>query len=194
MIGAAIETTRPPPSSRGALDFEDIVAMRRQGLQLLANGDVAAARLVLQRAAEAGDAPAAFALGGAYDPQVLQQIGVRGLAGDAATAQALYDKAAEASKGRTIARFDATTVTMPESSARSRSSFADGSSPARSPFDASASRHVRVRHAAAPPAVQSHAHSRVARRGDDGARLRHELVELLDDLSPAFAYAPGPRW
>jgi hypothetical protein len=50
------------------LDFEDIVALRKQGLRFLANGDFVAARAALQRAAGAGDAPAANALERAYPP------------------------------------------------------------------------------------------------------------------------------
>jgi hypothetical protein len=67
----------PVPESRPMLNVEDIVALRRQGLQLLANGDSVAGRMALKRAAEAGDATARAAL--AED--------------DAASEQALYEKA-----------------------------------------------------------------------------------------------------
>ncbi len=45
----------------------------RRGEDLIANGDLASARLVLQRAAEAGDPGAALRLPGTYDPIVLEQ-------------------------------------------------------------------------------------------------------------------------
>jgi TPR repeat protein len=40
---------------------------------------VVTARIVFQRAAEAGDANAALALGATYDPTVLAKLGVAGL-------------------------------------------------------------------------------------------------------------------
>jgi hypothetical protein len=46
-----------------------------------------AARLVLQRAAEAGDARAALMLAGTYDPIMLEKLGIQGLASDIAVAR-----------------------------------------------------------------------------------------------------------
>jgi TPR repeat protein len=60
---------------------------------LIGNGDLAAARLVLRRAAEAGDARAAIMLGGTYDPAVLEKMGVRGVVPDLAMARSWYEKA-----------------------------------------------------------------------------------------------------
>jgi hypothetical protein len=42
-----------------------------RGEELVSQGDILAARILLQRAAEAGDAHASFALGGTYDPIML---------------------------------------------------------------------------------------------------------------------------
>src|SRR5215470_8688864 len=61
--GVETEAPRHPTPPSGRMDFEDIVALRMQGLQLLANGDFIAGRLALQRAADAGDAAARAALG-----------------------------------------------------------------------------------------------------------------------------------
>ena len=50
----------------------------KQGEQFIAAGDVVTARTAFQRAAEAGDAKAAVALGAAYDPTVLAKLEVVG--------------------------------------------------------------------------------------------------------------------
>jgi hypothetical protein len=70
------------PSSKASrvLDPEEIKLLMKQGEQLIAAGDVATARTVLQRAADAGDANAAMALGATYDPNVLARLGVVGWA------------------------------------------------------------------------------------------------------------------
>jgi TPR repeat protein len=61
----------------------------------MVDGDLSAARLVLQRAAEANDVEAALALAGTYDPFVLQKLRVYGVSADAAMARAWYEKAKE---------------------------------------------------------------------------------------------------
>ncbi len=81
-----------PPSRR--LDPSEIAVMTKNGMELMASGDIAAARMVFQRAAEAGDARAAFALAETYDPMVLKKLGARGaIAPDVALAQRWYEKA-----------------------------------------------------------------------------------------------------
>ena len=56
-------------------------------------GDIASARLLLERAADAHDASAAFDLAGTYDPVVLRQSRVFGIAPDVAMARMWYEKA-----------------------------------------------------------------------------------------------------
>ncbi len=66
----------------------------KQGEQFIAAGDLVTARMVLQRAAEAGDATAAIALGATYDPGVLARLGVVGMgAADVEKARSWYKKA-----------------------------------------------------------------------------------------------------
>ena len=67
----------------------------KRGESAFGNGDVAAARLLLRRAAEAGNARAAMILAATYDPRVLQQIGALGAEADTAQATAWYKKASE---------------------------------------------------------------------------------------------------
>jgi hypothetical protein len=71
-------------------DAAEIAQMIKRGTELMANGDVAAARLMYQRAAEAGEAIAAFALAETYDPLVLAKGGVPP---DVVVARAWYEKA-----------------------------------------------------------------------------------------------------
>jgi len=56
---------------------------------------VAAARLVLRRAAERDDHQAALALGGTFDPIVLKRLGIVNFHADPAQAREWYRKAAE---------------------------------------------------------------------------------------------------
>src|SRR2546423_10317544 len=75
------------------LDPAEIAFLLRRGDALIASGDFAAARLVMQRAAHSGDARAAMALAETYDPAILQKVGVHGFAADTAMAPGWYEKA-----------------------------------------------------------------------------------------------------
>ena len=75
------------------LDPKEITLLKKQGEQFIAAGDVIAARLSFQRAAEAGDVDAAVALGATYDPDVLAKLGVVGMDGDLANARSWYHRA-----------------------------------------------------------------------------------------------------
>lgn len=85
----------PPARVLRTLDREEIAMLYRRSEVLIKEGDIAAARLMLSRAAEAGDARAAFALGATYDSDVLRKLNVVGVTGDVAQARAWYEKAAE---------------------------------------------------------------------------------------------------
>lgn len=62
----------------------------------LREGDVAAARLMLERGAAGGDAAALLALGETYDPAMLARLGVRGgVRADIDRARDLYKRARE---------------------------------------------------------------------------------------------------
>jgi TPR repeat protein len=60
---------------------------------LLGQGDIGAARVVLERAADKGSAQAAFELAETYDPLILPRWRTYGTRGDAAKARDLYAKA-----------------------------------------------------------------------------------------------------
>jgi hypothetical protein len=76
-----------------ALDSGQIKLLMKQGEQFIAAGDVVTARIAFQRAAEAGDAKAAVALGATYDPTALAKLGVVGISADVAKARSWYQKA-----------------------------------------------------------------------------------------------------
>jgi TPR repeat protein len=84
----------PQPATR-SLDAGEVDVLVKQGQQFVAAGDFVTARLVFQRAAEAGNAAAALALGASYDPVVLSRLGVRGVDADVGKARAWYQKAKE---------------------------------------------------------------------------------------------------
>ena len=77
------------------LDPDEIAALRQRGENFIATGDLASARLVLQRAAEAGDAQAALALAGTYDPIALERLGLKGPKSDIEKARTWYKRAQE---------------------------------------------------------------------------------------------------
>jgi hypothetical protein len=89
------ERTPPAPPPTRTLDPGEIDVLVKQGQQFVAAGDFVTARLVFQRAAEAGNAAAALALGASYDPVVLSRLGVRGVDADVGKARTWYQKAKE---------------------------------------------------------------------------------------------------
>jgi hypothetical protein len=82
-----------PIVSKPVLEPEEIAALVKQGEQLVATGDLVTARTAFQRAAEAGNAPAAIALGATFDPIVLAKLGVVGMASDVDEARRWYQRA-----------------------------------------------------------------------------------------------------
>jgi len=74
---------------------EQIQVLLSHGRELQRVGYLAGARLFFQRAAEAGSAEGARALGETYDPVEFQKLGVHGLAPDEALARKWYNRAQE---------------------------------------------------------------------------------------------------
>ncbi len=108
---ASIAPVAPSPASITArtapnLGREDIAMLIARGRKYIADGDVVSARLVFRRAAQSGDATAALALGGTYDPIVLKQQGVVSLAADPARARVWYQKAADLGAPEAMVRIE----------------------------------------------------------------------------------------
>jgi TPR repeat protein len=85
----------PPATApaKPAPNPQEIALLIERGRALFEAGDVAAARLFFRRAANAGDAAAAVAMGATYDPDVLAKRFIRGIEPDAQEARAWYEKA-----------------------------------------------------------------------------------------------------
>ena len=76
----------------------DIGALVERGDALFSARDISSARLLYQRAAEAGDGQAALQLGASFDPVMLDRVGVHGVIGDPAQALSWYRRARELGK------------------------------------------------------------------------------------------------
>ena len=113
-ISAALKTARqiqadireptpvvpPPPPAPPAprvqkIDPVTLAGMMSRAKSLMAIGDIPSARLLLERAADAQQADAAFLLGQTYDPAVLGSQDIRSITPDPATARDWYQKAAQ---------------------------------------------------------------------------------------------------
>ena len=71
------------------LERDEVVLLVKRGEDFITSGDLSSARLVLQRAAEAGDMHAALALAGTFDPNLL----AKGFAADVVMARFWYERA-----------------------------------------------------------------------------------------------------
>jgi hypothetical protein len=101
---AAARSNGTKPDPENAAQVERLVA---RASVLLGQGDIGSARIVLERAAETGDAQASFALAETYDPLVLRRWGALGTLGDVAKARDLYAKAQAGGITEARERFDA---------------------------------------------------------------------------------------
>jgi hypothetical protein len=90
----SVRAAQPAAADQRALDAAEAERLTKRGEDYLAQGDIAAARLMLARAAEARDARAAFSLATTFDPAVLKELHVRGFRPDLVQARAWYEKAA----------------------------------------------------------------------------------------------------
>nr|WP_245284992.1 hypothetical protein [Bradyrhizobium sp. th.b2] len=93
-----------PPAPEQAAEAAGLVA---RASSLLRQGDIGAARLVLERAIEMGSAQASFALAETYDPLILAKWGTYGTRGDARRAQDLYVNADAAGVREAKSRLEA---------------------------------------------------------------------------------------
>jgi TPR repeat protein len=82
-----------PPSRK--LDPDELAALMKRAKDLIAIGDIASARLLLERAADAQEASAALLLAQTYDPAVLGAQDMRSITPDPAAARTWYQKAAQ---------------------------------------------------------------------------------------------------
>ena len=111
-LAPAGQATAPAPAAQTAkpsfvvrhLDPAEVAALVKRGEAFMASGDLASARLVLQRAAEAGEAQAALSLAETYDPLVLEKLGFQGPTADVEKARFWYERAQEFGSSNASAR------------------------------------------------------------------------------------------
>jgi hypothetical protein len=81
-------------TSRTPVTSGDARRMIERASALVRQGDIVAARLLLERAGSGSDGAALFALAETYDPNVLARLGVRGgVTADPERARLLYQQA-----------------------------------------------------------------------------------------------------
>jgi hypothetical protein len=106
-VKAATVTTK----STVAIGPEEAEKLYRRAEGLVADGDFAGARLLLERAVEAGHAGALFMLASTYDPNVLSKVNALGIKGEPEKAKALYQQALAAGIDDSNGRLSALTAT-----------------------------------------------------------------------------------
>ena len=106
-----LETSAVIPPQIGT---EELRTLTARGQELLRHGDIAAARLVFERAARAGDAAGALELGISYDPKFLRQLGVVGVKPDVAVASRWYEEASRLGSREAQQHLDQLAQTRPE--------------------------------------------------------------------------------
>ena len=92
--GLAARTGNEAPAPSKTLDAETLAALMTRAGRLLALGDIVAARLLLEHAANARHATAAFLLAQTYDPAVLGVSDARSATPDPVMARDWYRRAA----------------------------------------------------------------------------------------------------
>jgi hypothetical protein len=94
---AAVSAAAAPVAASPArkLDADELAALMNRAKGLIAIGDIAPARLLLERAADAQEASAALLLAQTYDPAVLGAQDTRSITPDPAAARTWYQKAAQ---------------------------------------------------------------------------------------------------
>jgi hypothetical protein len=83
-----------PPEPVRTLDADTLAGLMTRARSLIGVGDIASARLLLERAANAKDATAALLLAQTYDPAVLGTSDSRSIIADASVARDWYQRAA----------------------------------------------------------------------------------------------------
>jgi hypothetical protein len=90
--GVKTAATEPPKAVEAQRNAE-VTKLIARANALLGQGNIGAARIVLERAAESGNAQASFVLAETYDPVILSAWGTQGTRGEAAKAREHYAKA-----------------------------------------------------------------------------------------------------
>jgi hypothetical protein len=92
-VSAAAAPVAASPARK--LDADELATLMKRAKGMIAIGDIAPARLLLERAADAQEASAALLLAQTYDPAVLGSQDMRSITPDPAAARTWYQKAAQ---------------------------------------------------------------------------------------------------
>jgi TPR repeat protein len=90
---ALASATAQPKAAQSNLSTENIAALVARGDAFVVAGDISSARLLYERAVEAGDGRAALRMGATFDPAFLDQVNIRGAFGDQRQALSWYRRA-----------------------------------------------------------------------------------------------------
>ncbi|MGE3528339.1 MAG: hypothetical protein AB7G54_02800 [Methyloceanibacter sp.] len=95
---AAVAPVAASPSNAAAEEPAvpaEPAVLRERAMQLLGEGDIAAARMLLLHLAERGDGEAAYDLARTFDGEMLAELGAKGVGGDPARARGWYERASQ---------------------------------------------------------------------------------------------------
>jgi hypothetical protein len=92
-VMAGEPSPQPPDLVLRQLPRDELALMLQRANGFVKAGDLSSARLLLQRAAEAGDAHAALTLASTFDPNVLKALGFQDAGADVAMARLWYERA-----------------------------------------------------------------------------------------------------
>jgi len=90
---ALASATAQPKAAQPNLSTENIAALVARGDAFVVAGDIGSARLLYERAVEAGDGRAALRMGATFDPAFLDQVNIRGAFRDQRQALSWYRRA-----------------------------------------------------------------------------------------------------
>jgi hypothetical protein len=108
----ADKVERAPQIGAGSPNSAELQLLLERADRSLEFGDISAARLFYERAAEVGSGAGAAGVGKTYDPLFLTQLGARGLRGDAVLASWWYQKASNAGDQEAAMRLNALTAKL----------------------------------------------------------------------------------
>ncbi len=107
-VPQSMEATSPEqPAATVSQGDPEVARLMVRASALLGQGNIGAARIVLEHAAETGSAQASFMLAETYDPAILAAWGTYGTRGEATKARELYAKAHAGGIQEAKNRFDA---------------------------------------------------------------------------------------
>jgi TPR repeat protein len=114
------QATAPIAASPSGESTTEIAALVARGDSFLGARDIASARLFYERAADAGNGPAALRLGASFDPAFLDRAGIHNIRADPEQAASWYSRARElgASVGELLKNLDQQRLAEPDAPAR----------------------------------------------------------------------------